>query len=122
MSVSAIASASIQPGDASQVSLTGTAQGPSNETIPLTGSQTYNVDLAMLPANGAQAWMVRVDMVDASGAPVSTPVRVNFTPGGYRYVVPGGFVAECAPKGSVGVTALQLVSTANAVAHVTVMG
>ena len=115
------ASSSLQPGDAAQATLTGTPAVP-GETIPLTGSQTYNVDLAMLTANGAQGWMVRIDTVDANGAPVSVPVRVNFVPGGYRMISPGGWIAEVSPKTTVGITSLQLVSTANAIAHVTAVG
>lgn len=121
MSISSTASASLQPGDAGQVAITGTVAIP-GETIALTGSQTYNVDLAMLPSNGAQGWMVRVGTTDANGAPVSTPVRVNFTPGGYRYIPPGGWIQEAAPHTTVGVTALQLVSTANALVTISAVG
>jgi hypothetical protein len=121
MSFAVTASSSIAPGDSGLATVVCTAGEP-GLAIPLTGVQTYNVDLAMIPSNGAQAWMVRVDALDASGAVAAAPVRVNFTPGGYRYVSPGGWLVEAAPKTGVGVTALQLVSTANALVHVTVFG
>lgn len=121
MPLTVVASASLAPGDAAQALLTVTGSEP-GLLIALTGSQTYNIDLAMIPANGCQCWMVRVEMTDANGAPVSAPVRVNFTPGGYRMIPPGGAILEMAPKTTVGITTLQLVSTANALVHVTVGG
>ncbi len=120
MTTTAIASASLTPGDAAQASLTVTG-AESGLLIALTGSMTYDIDLAMLPAAGCQGWLVRIETLDAAGAPVSAPVRVNFT-GGYRMLPPGGFICEGAPHTTTGITTLQLVSTANALAHVSAAG
>ena len=96
--------------------------GIDGEKIPLTGAQTYDVDLAMMPGTGVQALLVSVDLKDAAGLAATADVRINFTPGGYVVLPPGGALALAAPGTAAGITTLQLVSTANAVVRVSAQG
>lgn len=93
-----------------------------DQVIPLTGAQTYDVDLAMMPTAGVQALLVSVDLVDSAGVGVTAPVQVNLTPGGFVMVQPGGGLSIAAPNTADGVTGLQLVSAANAVVRVSAYG
>lgn len=107
---------------APSVTLTYTAATGEGETIPLTGAQTYAVDLAMLPAAGAQGLLVEVDLKDAAGVAATAPVRVTLTPGGYVDMMPGGFLVVAAPGTAAGVTAMTLTSTASALVRVSAYG
>lgn len=117
---SAVLAMSFQPGDVLQTTVSGAAIIP-GETIPLTGAMTYNVDLAMMPAAGLQGLMITIAKTDANGAPVSVPVRVNLTPGGYVMLPPGGGLALAAPLLAASITGISLVSTANALARVSAL-
>lgn len=125
MSQTATVASSLQPAGGSpfgvSVPVAYTALEP-GLMLPLTGAQTYNVDLAMMPGTGLTGLVVSVDKTDAFGGAVTAPVKVVFT-NGYLWIPPGGAMSVAAPAlASGGITSLSLVTTANAVVHVSACG
>jgi hypothetical protein len=121
MSHTAAATISFPAADPFSCSATYTASTGQQE-IPLTGAQTYTVDLAMMPADGVQMLLVTVDRLDADGAAATDPVRVALTPGGYVDLPPRGALAVLAPGTEGGITGLTLTSTANALVRLVANG
>lgn len=99
--------------------------------LRLTGAQTYVVDLAMIPSAGLRGLLVILDPLDADGSPVTAPITLTWTSNsvsksqelsaGTAPQVPG-FFALASPDPTHGITALSIVTTANAVVHVTAFG
>lgn len=95
------------------------------DRIELTGAQSYEVDLEMMPAAGLKALLVQVDTTDAAGSPVTTPIRIEWISGlvtKSEEISPGGFFALCSRTPVNGVTALTIITTANAVVRVSACG
>lgn len=93
--------------------------------IQLTGAQTYDIDLAMMPTAGLKGLVVQVDATDGAGDTVTTPVTLQWTSNATvksEELSPGGFLALCSPSPVNGITALSIITTANAVVHVTAIG
>lgn len=109
------------PGIGYSVALGYSAQVPA-EGIPIYTAETYNIDLAMMPATGLQALLVSVDKIDPNGGQVSAPIKVVFT-GGFIWLGPGGACALATPPLAVnGITSVSIVTTAPCVVHVTALG
>lgn len=93
--------------------------------LELTGAQTYDVDLAMMPAAGLKGLLVELDTKDAAGATVTDAVSVRWTSNSVQKseeLSPGGFFALCSPTPVNGITALSIISTANAIVRLTALG
>ena len=93
--------------------------------VALTGSATYTVDAAFLPAAGAKLVLVTVDTVDDTGSPVLTPITIRRIVNGVTIndpLGPGGVFLLADPAPSADTTALSIVHTANAVVHVYLLG
>lgn len=93
--------------------------------LELTGAQTYEVDLAMMPAEGLKGLLVEVETKDAAGATVTAPITLTWTSNGdpkSEELSPGGFFALASPTPTNGITALSIVSTANCIVRVTALG
>ena len=95
------------------------------QRLELTGAQTYTVDLAMMPAAGLRGLHVTVDDHDAAGAPVTTPIRIGWTSNAIsksEELSPGGVFQIASPRPVAGITALSIITTANAVVHLAALG
>lgn len=123
-------------------SLAGTGLAPATGTVALTyrgssgigrlemtGAHTHVVDLAMMPAEGLKGLLVTVDSLDAAGSPITAPVTLTWTSNGVaksEKLMPSvdavAFLAIGNPAPVTGITALSIVSTANAVVHVQCLG
>lgn len=93
--------------------------------VELTGAQTYEIDLAMMPAAGLKGLCVQIDTVDAANNTVTASITLTWTSNGTEKseeLSPGGFLALGSPSPTNGITALSITSTANAVIHVTALG
>jgi hypothetical protein len=97
--------------------------------LELTGAQTYVVDLAMMPAAGLRGLLVVVDSLDAAGTAISAPVTLTWTSNAVtksEKLMPSAdapaFLALANPAPVTGITALSIVTTANAVVHVSAVG
>lgn len=97
--------------------------------LELTGAQTYVVDLAMMPAAGLRGLLVVVDSLDAAGSAISAPVTLTWTSNAVsksEKLMPStdapAFLAIGNPAPVTGITALSIVTTANAVVHVSALG
>lgn len=99
--------------------LTFTGEGGAGR-LELTGAVTYVLDLAMVPAAGCRGLLVVVDLADAAGVAATAPVTLTWTSNAVsksEEVSPGGFLALSSPTPAHGVTALSIITTANAVVH-----
>lgn len=95
------------------------------DPIQITGAQTYAIDLAMMPAAGLRVLRVEVDTTDAAGDTVSTPITLQYTANNVQHSLelsPGGHVGIASPAPTNGITALSIITTANAVVRVTAAG
>jgi hypothetical protein len=97
--------------------------------LELTGAQTYVVDLAMMPAAGLRGLLVVVDSLDAAGTAITAPVTLTWTSNAVaksEKLMPSAdapaFLALANPSPVTGITALSIVTTANAVVHVACLG
>lgn len=102
-----------------------TYRGFSSDRLELTGAQTYEIDLAMMPAAGLKGLLVEVETKDAAGATVTAPITLTWTSDGdpkSEELSPGGFFALASPTPTAGITALSIVSTANCIVRVTALG
>ena len=93
--------------------------------LPLTGAQTYEVDLALIPAAGLKGLLIYVERVDAAGAEVTTPISMAWTSNGddkSEELSPGGALLLVSPNPQHGITALSIVTTSNALVHVYALG
>ncbi len=102
-----------------------TFDGETHLRLELTGAQTYAVDLAMMPTVGLKGLRVFVDIKDAAGATVSTPITLRWTSNSVQKseeLSPGGVFQLGSPSPTHGITALDIISTANAVVYVNAVG
>lgn len=97
--------------------------------VELTGAQTYEIDLEMMPAEGLKGMLVVLEPLDAEGSPIEAPITVTWTSNSVEKSEEisattdrPGFIALCSPSPVNGITALSIVTTANAVVHVTALG
>lgn len=93
--------------------------------IEMSGSQTYPVDLAMMPAAGTKVLIVWVDAHDAAGGIPTAPLTVTWTSNAVsksQPIGPGSALLIADPSPVHGPTALSLVSTVSCVAHVAALG
>jgi hypothetical protein len=112
--------------DSTEITYTGAAPGL---RLELTGSQVYEVDLAMMPAEGLRGLLVIVEAVDQGGNPIAAPVVVRWTSNAVEKeeeLAPGvglaAFFLLCSPAPTAGITALEIESTADAVVIVHALG
>lgn len=86
-----------------------------------TGAQTITVDISAMPAAGLKGLRIEFDATDAAGVTVTAPLSIHWTSNAIPKVEelsPDGVFMLASPSPTNGITALSLVSTANAVAHV----
>lgn len=93
--------------------------------LELTGAQTYEIDLAWAPSEGLKGLVVTLDTADAAGAVVEDPIAITWTSNAVsksEELSPGGAFLICSPTPTNGITALSIVTTANAVVRLAALG
>jgi len=93
--------------------------------LELTGAQTYPVDLGMIPAEGCKGVLVLVGEKDAAGAALTAPVTLRRTSNAVskdEEISGGGAFMIASPSPANGITAISIVTTANAVVQIIVLG
>lgn len=109
---------------AGKVALSYTGESVAGQ-LTLTGATTYTIDLAMMPAAGLRFLLVSLGTLDGSGAAVSAPVTIHATSNSLAWSLelsPGGVFQFANPAPVHSITALQIISTANAVVYVAGLG
>lgn len=93
--------------------------------LEFSGADTYEVNLAAVPAEGLRGLLVQVEALDAAGSAATAPIVVQWTSDGAQKseeIAPGGFFALASPAPQNGVTALSIVVTAACVVRVVALG
>jgi hypothetical protein len=94
--------------------------------VEMTGPATQTIDLSMMAGGaGLKLLLVTVDTTDAGGLAVVAPVSIHWTSNALAKVEelsPDGVFLLASPNPTHGVTALSIVTTANAVVHVLCLG
>ena len=124
LSVTLASSATAVP--ARSVTIPYTAAGGPGQ-LPLTGAQTFVVDLTMFGGASIKGIVIVMDTVDVDGVAVSTPVTLRRVVNSVTINEPLGpgdvfALSNLSASGTTGTTALTIVSTANALLHVAVLG
>lgn len=93
--------------------------------LELTGAQTYDFDLAWAPSEGLKGLVITFDTTDGAGAAVEDPITLTWTSNVVsksEELSPGGAFLLCSPTPTNGITALSIVTTANAIVRVAALG